>query len=816
MVSHHLSKKTMDLLMPVIWSLQSHKSEDLFIAVYEATKVYFLCDHIFLAVYDQEDDKISFPFFRMCGKTMHDPVFNFSAQPFLLGEIIFQKKIIIENDPVRQETYLSPCPASFLGVPVVSGEDSMAALVVGRFFDDAKGFDADGRDFLWVLSSLLGSALALEEIKEHLATAEKVNRLVFRISEAVTVSKSLNELYASIHELLNTAMDVPNFYIAMYDPEKQEINFPYFRDEYDALNSIRLEDVGKKGSLTATVIFENTSYLYTREMLEKKSKENAIIGKIPAVWAGVPLVVTGKVIGAMVIQHYTDSRYFSMKDVELLEMVSGQIALAIERKKNTDMLLSREEKIQTMSRQTEEFSAVAASILSLDDEHKLFDHIGRAIVEHSDYSSLIISYFKDTPPYRDIIAFAGYDPAVIDNMRTQDRPARVYLELFEAARPLGRFTYYISHKKSHAYLVGNAAYSDQYVRSDDEDAWHPEDFLFVKMSDGQGNFIGVISVDNPKSGKKPTDESIRPLEVFSALISQIIVFRKIQNELNHHKQNLEFLVEERTKELRQEIIERKKAEQEKEKLIESRKEMEIAKNIQTSLLPDLDVFKGVHFEISANMTPAEDVGGDYYDLILGPDQRLWFGIGDVTGHGLVSGLIMMMAQVSINTLIRAIPGLSPEDVLIYANQVIHANVRGGLKVDHHMTISFLVEEKEGVYRYAGAHEIILIFRKKTRQIEKIGTRGMWLGIIPDISKPTKKYAGNFCLEKGDILFLYTDGVIEICNKERQQFDIQRLSDFLCFNADEPVEQIKHNLLCELNRFKYVQTDDITFMIMRKT
>lgn len=93
---------------------------------------------------------------------------------------------------------------------------------------------------------------------------------------------------------------------------------------------------------------------------------------------------------------------------------------------------------------------------------------------------------------------------------------------------------------------------------------------------------------------------------------------------------------------------------------------------------------------------------------------------------------------------------------------------------------------------------------------------MWLGIIPDISKPTKKYAGNFCLEKGDILFLYTDGVIEICNKERQQFDIQRLSDFLCFNADEPVEQIKHNLLCELNRFKYVQTDDITFMIMRKT
>ncbi|MFH2091923.1 MAG: SpoIIE family protein phosphatase [Pseudomonadota bacterium] len=247
----------------------------------------------------------------------------------------------------------------------------------------------------------------------------------------------------------------------------------------------------------------------------------------------------------------------------------------------------------------------------------------------------------------------------------------------------------------------------------------------------------------------------------------------------------------------------------------SRKEMEIAKNIQMSLQPSLEKFKTCGFQISANMTPAEDVGGDYYDLIYSCDHKLWFGIGDVTGHGLLSGLVMMMAQVAINTLIRSIPGLTPEEVLIYANQTIQANIRDSLKKDHHMTITFIKEEKKGLYRYAGAHEIILIYRAKSQQIEQIQTRGMWLGVVPDITKPTRKYAGTFELEPDDILFLYTDGVIEIKNRDSQQYDISRLSHFLISHASLDPRTIKLKLLSELNHFKEKQQDDITFIIMKK-
>ena len=251
------------------------------------------------------------------------------------------------------------------------------------------------------------------------------------------------------------------------------------------------------------------------------------------------------------------------------------------------------------------------------------------------------------------------------------------------------------------------------------------------------------------------------------------------------------------------------------KTAETGKEMEIAKNIQMSLQPSIAGFTDCGFEISANMTPAEDVGGDYYDIIRSCDKKLWFGIGDVTGHGLVSGLVMMMAQVAVNTLIRSTPDLSPQELLTYANTTVQFNIREGLKKDHHMTISFIKEEKEGEYRYAGAHEIILIYRVKTKQVEQIETKGMWMGIVPDISKPTNKFAGSFTLEPGDILFLYTDGVIEIKNRDGEQFDIERLSRFIVENAAYDTDTIKQNLLVNLNKFKANQDDDITFLIMKK-
>jgi len=79
-------------------------------------------------------------------------------------------------------------------------------------------------------------------------------------------------------------------------------------------------------------------------------------------------------------------------------------------------------------------------------------------------------------------------------------------------------------------------------------------------------------------------------------------------------------------------------------------EMEIAKRIQTSLLPTIRQVNG--FEVSAKMLPAQEVGGDYYDVIVTQRGELWVTIGDVSGHGVESGLIMMMTQTSVSTSVQ--------------------------------------------------------------------------------------------------------------------------------------------------------------------
>lgn len=88
------------------------------------------------------------------------------------------------------------------------------------------------------------------------------------------------------------------------------------------------------------------------------------------------------------------------------------------------------------------------------------------------------------------------------------------------------------------------------------------------------------------------------------------------------------------------------------------------------------------FEIAAVMLPADEVGGDYYDIAYDREGKLWFGIGDVAGHGVTPGLIMMMAR-SVHTAITAHYLVTPADVVIMVNNVLLKNVQGRLSADSH-------------------------------------------------------------------------------------------------------------------------------------
>src|SRR5205814_931340 len=115
-------------------------------------------------------------------------------------------------------------------------------------------------------------------------------------------------------------------------------------------------------------------------------------------------------------------------------------------------------------------------------------------------------------------------------------------------------------------------------------------------------------------------------------------------------------------------------------------------------------------ELAAHMLPAAEVGGDYYD-VLPTDDGCWIGIGDVAGHGLNAGLVMMMVQSVVTALVQSNPKADPTDHVVRLNEVLFENIRHRLGRDEHVTLSLLRYSEDGSLRWAGAHENLLVVHK---------------------------------------------------------------------------------------------------------
>nr|WP_267313779.1 ABC transporter substrate-binding protein [Desulfosediminicola flagellatus] len=209
----------------------------------------------------------------------------------------------------------------------------------------------------------------------------------------------------------------------------------------------------------------------------------------------------------------------------------------IERKKTERALQQSEKKLLAYSQQTEQFSLSAASIISIRDEKKLFAEISKAIVEHSDFNRVLISLFRDQPPYRELLGNAGVSEDIVKKVRETDISKSWYSDVFSLGTKLGHCSYYVPHTLK-GILNEDATFYGNGTVPKSADHWHPEDNLFVRMNDEKGEFIGIISVDSSKSGEKPTDEVVRPLEIYSSLISQIIILKREHSRRQQLEQQL--------------------------------------------------------------------------------------------------------------------------------------------------------------------------------------------------------------------------------------------------------------------------------------
>ncbi|WP_288021644.1 ATP-binding protein [Tenuifilum sp.] len=170
-------------------------------------------------------------------------------------------------------------------------------------------------------------------------TDEEINKTlqkaVYDIARLTSTNFSLNRIFTIIHKIISDLINVDNFYIALYDEARNEVSFPYYSDVVD--NQTPPKRKNGRG-LTEYVIRNKKSLICTQECFNELIFKNEVefFGTQPKVWLGVPLKFYNKVIGAMVIQHYSNAEAFGEREQFILEYFSEQVARTIDYKRKAD------------------------------------------------------------------------------------------------------------------------------------------------------------------------------------------------------------------------------------------------------------------------------------------------------------------------------------------------------------------------------------------------------------------------------------------------------------------------------------------------
>jgi sigma-B regulation protein RsbU (phosphoserine phosphatase) len=291
----------------------------------------------------------------------------------------------------------------------------------------------------------------------------------------------------------------------------------------------------------------------------------------------------------------------------------------------------------------------------------------------------------------------------------------------------------------------------------------------------QKRVLGILAVLHREKGKVFSDNDFEHLKTFGEYAALTIDFLDTYLE----------------------VIEKREIE----------KELEIAKDIQQKLLPK-KVPRMNDVELQAYSIPAKGVSGDYYDILPLKGNKIGIVICDVAGKGYPAAMVMVM----IRSILHLIASSDREiaTILTWVNR----GISGQIDIDHYATMSmfsFDHASKELIYSNA-AHHPLLIYRRKTNQLEMLDTEGLPIGI----EKTTRYGQKRARLMKGDIITVYTDGIIEAMNTKGEQYSSERFQKLLLNNVDKTAKELVDLIKADLRVFvgNADQHDDQTLILMK--
>lgn len=313
-----------------------------------------------------------------------------------------------------------------------------------------------------------------------------------------------------------------------------------------------------------------------------------------------------------------------------------------------------------------------------------------------------------------------------------------------------------------------------------------------------------------KLNLKSNDEWGVLADAFNAMVIEI---RNHATSLATKNEELEMRVAERTAELTQANAEISVLNEKlKSENLRMGAELGILKQMQQMILPKQEELEIEGLDIAGFMQPADEVGGDYYD-VLQIDGVVTIGMGDVTGHGLESGILMLMAQTAVRTL-KEIREHDPVRFLDTLNSTIYKNVKR-MNSDKNLTLVVL-NYADGKVSISGQHEETIVVRNGGK-IERIDT--IDLGFPIGLDDRITDFINHTIVElqPGDGIVLYTDGITEALDINNKQYGLTRLCNAIAQNWHLSANEIKQQIIEDVRQHIGTQKvfDDITLLVFKR-
>ena len=671
------------------------------------------------------------------------------------------------NGPYGPLGYACNFPKNYssLAVPLRAGGKVLGVLTLAHHIDGRYGSEAAA------ISATFANyaAVAIQNARLFSSAQEDAwsSTVLLQVSEATQSIGSEEELLATMNRLtpLLVGIDKCAFYLFDSIHSSYELKTWYgfhpsqeerVVTEEEAIPFLKLQT-----TRAPVFILDPVSELKLPS-LQHSEVENTVVM--------LPLISRGEILGAFLVSHSTQSEFgvknpFKDQTLAILQGITQQIAVALE---NIRLVETRQEDAYI----TAVLLQVAQAVVSQNNLSDILDtivHLMPILVgietcviylwDKKDQKFIPSQAIAENHKLREWLNQTSFLPSeyfLLDEL--QQTQKMVVCELDDANLPPEEWT------KVNCRTLSE----DQIEQLQAKNCWLIGFPLSIK-----GEFLGaLVAVEN----NVPAKFQSKRIELLNGVTQQISL--AIQDD-----------------HLNQEVIDRERME----------KEIQLARQIQKTFLPErLPTIEGWNLDL--RWTTAREVGGDFYDVFTTQHNKLAIAIADVSDKGMPAALYMTVTRTLIRSSAQSIH--SPAKVLERVNELLAVdNTQNGMFVT---AVFAILDPENGSLEYAIAgHNLPMLFKANSQQVEQLQKGGMALGVVED----AKYVDQTIILEKGDTLLLYTDGVTETFSPTEELFSEPRLIETLkeaCLQNEKAVLEVIENKI-ESFRLGGAISDDVTMI-----